>query len=136
MAYIHLYQGSGIASGDTSGVQISENTGISPLIVTLNATSNEVSSPIKLGIRCDSGYKTTGDTVITPTGISYDKWALAPDNSGSAGTFGAYGDPLTITSVIDATNTLFYVKAKATSNETPINDSSTDLVTTATIEAV
>jgi len=136
MAYIHVYQGASITSGGTEGTLVSEGTGLSPISVTLNATNNEVSSPIKLALRCETGYQTVGNTVITPTGTTASKWQLAPDNAGSAGTFGAYGDPLTISSVIGATNTLFWAKAKSTSDETPINDSSVDLEVTATIEAV
>jgi len=131
MSYIHIFQGA-VVAGTASGSQVSENTGNSPISVTLNATNSEISSPIKLGIRCDSGYTSVNNTVITPTGDSALKWALSLDGI----TFEAYGDPLTITSVIDATNTIFYAKAKSTSDETPINDTLTDLVVTATIGAV
>ena len=139
MAYIHMYQGNPTVAL-TDGTLISENTELNPISVTLNASNNEISSNIKLALRCDganppsapNGYATTGNTVITPTGDSALKWALSLDGV----TFGAYGDPLTITSVIDATNTIFYAKAKSTSDETPINDTSTDLVVTTTIGAV
>jgi len=131
MAYIHTYQGNptvGLADGNL----VSENSGLSPISITLNATNNEISDPIKLALRCETGYQTTGNIVITPTGTTSAKWALSLDGI----TFGAYGDPLTITSVIGATNTIFYSKAKSTSDETPTNDVSTDLVITSTIEAV
>lgn len=135
MAYIHTYQGT-VTSGGTDGTQVSENTGLAPIIVTLNATNNEESSAIKLAVRCESGYTTSGNTTITPTGTSSSKWALAPDNAGSPGTFGAYGAALTISSAIGATNQLFWAKAKATSDETPVNDATVDLVIAATIAAV
>ena len=143
MSYIHIYQGS-VVAGNTSGTQVSEGDSISPITCTLNATNNQVSDPIKLAIRCDganppdapNGYTTTTNTIITPTGTTYDKWALALDNSGSAGTFEAYGDPLTITDIIGTTNTIFWVKAKSISSETPINDVSTDLVVTTTIGVI
>ena len=131
MAYIHTYQGNptvGLADGNL----VSENSGLSPISITLNATNNEISDPIKLALRCETGYQTTGNIVITPTGTTSAKWALSLDGI----TFVAYGDPLTITSVIGATNTIFYSKAKSTSDETPTNDVSTDLVITSTIEAV
>lgn len=132
---IHVYQGS-VTSGGTDGTKVSEGTETAPIIVgPLNATNNEESSAIKLAIRCDTGYNSSGNTVITPTGTTADKWALAPDNEGVAGVFGAYGSALTISSVIGTTNTLFWVKAKALSTENPSNDASVDLVVNTTINA-
>ncbi|MFL0197394.1 hypothetical protein ACJDU8_17765 [Clostridium sp. WILCCON 0269] len=133
---IHVYQGS-VTSGGTDGIQVSEGTETSPIIVgPLNATNNEESAAIKLAIRCDAGYNTSGNTVITPTGTTADKWALAPDNAGVAGSFGAYGSALTISSVIGTTNTVFWVKAKAVSTESPSNDTSVDLVVSTAVNAV
>lgn len=133
---IHIYQGA-VTSGGTNGTQVSEGTETSPIIVgPLNATNNEESAAIKLAVRCDAGYNTSGNTVITPTGTTADKWALAPDNAGVAGSFGAYGSALTISSVVGTTNTLFWVKAKASNTENPVNDTSVDLVVSATINAV
>jgi len=131
MAYIHMYQGNPTVAL-TDGTLISENTELNPISVTLNASNNEISSNIKLALRCETGYLTVGDLIITPTGDSASKWTLSLDGV----TFGAYGDPLTITSVIDATNTIFYVKARATSDETPVNDVSTDLIVSCIIGAV
>ena len=131
MAYIHMYQGNPTVAL-TDGTLISENTELNPISVTLNASNNEISSNIKLALRCETGYLTVGDLIITPTGDSASKWALSLDGI----TFEAYGDPLTITSVIDATNTIFYVKARATSDETPVNDVSTDLIVSCIIGAV
>lgn len=107
-----------------------------PLSVTLNATNNEISTDQKLALRCETGYTTTGNTVITPTGTSAAKWALAPDNAGSPGTYGAYGAALTITDAIGATNKLFWAKAKSTSDEIPVNDITVNFNLTATIAAV
>lgn len=136
MANIHVYQGS-VTSGGTDGTQVSEGTGLAPIAVgPLKASINEESSPIKLAVRCDTDYETVGDTTITPTGTSSAKWALAPDNAGSAGSFGSYGAALTISSTIDDTNTIFWAKAKATSGEAIGNDTSVDLVVSATITAV
>ena len=132
MAYIHVYQGASITSGGTDGTQVSEGDSTSPISCVLNASNNEISSNIKLALRCETGYLTVGDLIITPTGDSASKWALSLDGI----TFEAYGDPLTITSVIDATNTIFYVKARATSDETPVNDVSTDLIVSCIIGAV
>jgi hypothetical protein len=135
---IHLYKGT-VTAGGTDGTLVSEDTELSPITVgPLNATINEESAAQKLAVRCDPGYLTRSgfNTTITPTGTFAAKWALAPDSSGSAGTFGAYGAVLTISSVINATNTLFWVKAKAESTETvPVNDTTVNLVVAATVAA-
>jgi hypothetical protein len=171
---------------------------------TINATTNEVSSSIKLALRCDTGYATLNNTTVTPvaafsftgdtqsgnasiinisidtknlgigqrvlgtnipagatiativssssitisvnctgtaTGVNITqgdpaKWALAPDNAGSPGTYGAYGAALTIASSIDGTNYIFWTKAKSTSDESPINDITISLQTSAQIQAI
>ena len=136
MAYIHLYKDNP-TSGGTDGTLVSEGDESSPVTVTLTVEDVDVESgAIKLALRCESGYQTSGDTTITPTGDNSDKWALAPDNGGSPGTFGSYGDPLTISDVVGDTNYIFWVKAKALASEDPQNDASVDLKIDATIEAV
>ena len=137
MADIHLYKGT-VTAGGTDGTLVSEEGAqTSPIeIGPLNATNNEVSTDQKLAIRCDTGFVTSGDTTITPTGTTAAKWALAPDDAGSAGTYGSYGAVLTVSSAIDATNTIFWAKAKATSDESPVNDVSVSLRVSAIIAAV
>lgn len=131
MSLIGIYFGT-VTAGGTDGTRASEGTGSTPITIgPLDTATNEESSAVKLAIRCDSGYAATGAT-ITPTGTTATKWALAPDSSGSAGTFGAYGAALTVGAVADS-NTLIWVKAKAASAETPVNDASVDLVIAATI---
>jgi hypothetical protein len=124
--YMHLYMNNPTAGG-TDGTDITEGSTLSPLKVVLNAIKNEESAAIKLGIRCESGYKTDAVTTITPTGTSSAMWALAQDNAGAAGTFGAYGAALTLASGIDTTNTIFWIKAKSVDTEDPINDTSVSL---------
>lgn len=127
MAYIHLYKGV-VTAGATDGTRVSEGNGATPLVVgPLNLTINEESTPIKLALRCDTGYITTGNSVLTPTGDSADKWTLALDAAGSPGVFGEYGSPLTISSAIGATNTIIWAKAKAASDEVVQDDTSVKL---------
>lgn len=131
MSLIGIYFGTVTAAG-TDGTRASEGTGATPITIgPLDTATNEESDPVKLAIRCDSGYAATG-TTVTPTGTSASKWALAPDDEGSAGTFGAYGAALSVGAVGDA-NTIIWAKAKAASAETPSNDTSVDLVIAATI---
>jgi len=127
--YIHAYKNNPTAGG-TDGTQVSEGTGLAPVDSgQLNATQNQESVALKLALRCDAGYQTAAgeDTTVTPVGTTADKWALAPDNAGAPGVWGAYGAALTIASVIGATNTIFWAKAKATADEEPANDDTVDL---------
>jgi len=70
MAYLHMY--SNPTSGGVDGTLISENTGLAPFTLTLNASNNEVSSATKLALRCETNFQTSSgtSTVITPTGKS------------------------------------------------------------------
>ena len=123
-----------VTAGGTDGTRASEGTGATPITIgPLDTATNEESSAVKLAIRCDSGYAAAAGATITPTGTTATKWALAPDNSGSAGTFGAYGAALEFASAIPDSNVLFWAKAKTVSTETPTNDTSVDLVIAATI---
>lgn len=131
MAYIHLYKDNPTAGG-TNGTLVSEGDGSSPVTVTLNATNNEESSAITLALRCESGYQTVGNTTITPTGTTASKWALSSNGI----SWSDYGSALIISTTIGATNTLIYTKAKASSDETPMNDTSVDFQIQATIGAV
>lgn len=131
MAYLHIYKNSPTA-GATDGTQVSEGDGTTPISVTLDTATNEVSAAITLAIRCETGYVTNASTTITPSGTSAASWALSADNV----TWGAYGAALTLASGLTAVNTLFYAKAKAVSSETPQTDETVDLtVACATIDA-
>ena len=136
MALIGIYFGEP-TPGDTDGTKASEGTGAAPITIgPLDTAANQESSPMKLAIRCDSGYTAAAGATIAISGTTAAKWALAPDADGSSGTFGAYGASLVISSAIVATNTLFWAKAKTESSESPLSDTSVDLVVTATISPV
>ena len=49
---------------------------------------------------------------------------------------GSYGNSLEITDEITSTGTTFYVKAKATDDEAPSNDTSVDIAISTVIAAV
>jgi hypothetical protein len=136
MSKIKIYKDNPTAGG-TNGTLVSSGTGLAPISTgVLRADLNEVSANIKLAVRCDSGYETSGNTTISLTGTTASKWSLAPDSSGSPGTWGAYGGSLTITSKVDSTNTIFWARAKATSDELPVNDTTVQLKAEAVISAV
>lgn len=101
-----------------------------PLVVgPLNASDNEVSAPIELKVKTDAGYVTRGNTVISFEGTTAAKWEVCDSQSGS------YASSLTISEVINNTGKTIYVKAKATSDEQPVNDKSVKIKTVATIAA-
>ena len=129
---IHIYKNNPTAGG-TDGTMVSEGTNGNPIIIgPLDASKNEESTPLTLGIRCDSGYATASNTVITPMGETANMWALSLDGV----TWQSYGAPLTITNFINATNTLIYCKAKTASNENPLNDISVKFKVDTTLSAV
>lgn len=120
--YIHVYKDS---------QQISEGDGSNPLVIgPLNASENQVSEPVELTIKTDAGFKTFGTTTISFTGTTNAKWMISKTQSGS------YTSSLEITDEITNTGTTFYVKAKATDDEAPSNDTSVDIAISTVIAAV
>lgn len=130
--YLHLYKGNPTAGG-VDGSQVSEGTGLNPIdMAALDSANNEIGVAIKLALRCDAGYNTSGNTTITPIGTTAADWALSADNI----TYGAYGAVLTITSVVGVVNTVIYAIPKSTLSDGPINDTSVDLQIAGLIVAV
>ena len=67
---IHLYKNNPTA-GTADGSPVSEGTGLNPIATTgLNSANNEESVAIKLALRCDAGYNTSGNITITPIGTT------------------------------------------------------------------
>ena len=128
-AYINLYTGT-VTAGGTDGTAVSTgDTETSPVSVTLNATNAETAI-VKCALRCETGYKTSGDTKITFTGTNAAKWQVAADNSYADATAAAaatFASTLTISTAIDATNTVVWLKALSSADESPANDTGTDL---------
>ena len=124
-------------AGETNGTLVSSGTNTDPIESgSLKANENEVGASIKLATRCDSGFQTEGDTVISIIDSeSVDKWSLAPDSGGSPGTWGGWGASLTISSTVGATNTIFWARARALDTEDPANDTSVQIRVAATIAA-
>ena len=119
-AYINLYKGNPTAGG-TDGTLVSlDGVGTSPISFTLNAATSE-SKTQKVALRCESGYQTTGDVEIYAYGQNEDMWQFCATESGT------YTSTLTISSTIDATNTVFWVKALSDNSEEPGVDTSVDI---------
>lgn len=125
-AYINVYKNNPTAGG-TDGTAVSiGGTYTDPISVSLNATNSE-SKKVKLAIRCESGYVTTSNTVIADSGDTNDRWKLCLTENGT------YTDSITISTAIDATNTIFWAQASSASTETPSTDRSVSLQVTTTI---
>lgn len=128
-AYINIYKNNPTAGG-TDGTAVSTDGAYSsPVTVTLDASQSE-SKKVKLAIRCETGYNTAGNTVISDNGDTNDRWKLCLTENGT------YTDSITIPSTIDDTNTIFYAQASSASTETPATDRTVSLRVATTILAV
>ena len=128
-AYINVYKNNPTA-GDTDGTCVStDGDYTSPISVTLNASQNE-SKKIKLAIRCESGYETVGNVEICDSGDTDDRWVFSATENGT------YSDSLTISSTVNATNTIFWSEASSDDSETPTTDRSVSILVEATVTAV
>ncbi len=128
-AYINLYMNNPTAGG-TDGTAIStDGTYTSPLTVSLDAAINE-SKTVKLAVRTETGYTTTGSTTISDNGDTNDRWKLCLTENGT------FTDSITISNAITNVNTVFYAKASSANTEVPSTDRSVSLRVAATIAAV
>ena len=128
-AYINLYMNNPTAGG-TDGTAIStDGTYTSPLTVSLDAAINE-SKTVKLAVRTETGYTTTGSTTISDNGDTNDRWKLCLTENGT------FTDSITISNAITNVNTVFYAKASSANTEGPSTDRSVSLRVAATIAAV
>lgn len=119
--YINIYMDNPTA-GEQDGTAVSlEDAGNAPLTAVLDASKNE-SKTLRCALRCQEGYRTAGETTLSFAGTTADKWSL------SATETGAFAATLKITESIGTGNTLFWVKASASSEEKPGTDTSVKLV--------
>ena len=121
--YIRLYNNNP-TSGDTDGQEVSrDGQNTNPVTAAnLNATLGSISEPIKLALRCLSGFRTRGVTTISLTGSTAHQWSLAPDVGGSPGSWNNWGQSLTINDVIKDKNTIFWIRARTDQSEPPMID--------------
>ena len=131
---IYKANGSGTPTINTrDGVALSNGDRTSTKTVRLNCLINEISTPDKMAIRCTNMYKTVDFTTVSIVGATADKWALALDAGGTPGTFGAWGDPLVLRNAITDTNTIFWLKARASISELPALDTCCTLEITCSV---
>ena len=122
MAYLHVYK---------DGVQISEGTGLAPLVVgPLNASESETSAAQEVVVKTDAGYTTCGNTTVSFEGTNAAKW------SACATADGAYSPTLVVSTPITNAGKSIYIKATSSSDEAPANDESVDIMIAATVAVV
>ena len=137
MAYINLYTNNPTAGGTDGTVVSLDGTQTSPISVTLDKTKAE-SKAIKCAIRCDTGYKTSGDVTISLSGTTASKWKLAKDSNyadaAAALTSAAWADSIVVSGVTTA-NTIFWAKAASSVDENTTKDTSVSIKASCTIES-
>lgn len=107
----------------------------------LRLDQNEVGDPIRLYAEADAGYEIT-DTKVQPVSANgpatTEQWSLALDDNGDPDTFEDWGDPLELGTVKNGAGgrVYFWVRARATDDETVKNDDSVVLEASGIAEAV
>ena len=119
--YFNLYKNNG-----STAISTGDNT--APLTFILDATNNEVGTDTLIA-RCEAGYQTSGTTTISITSDTGNHWGLSLDGT-------TWSDNIVFSDTITTADTSFFVKASATSDETPHNDTSTKIHVVTKIAAV
>lgn len=127
-AFINIYTGNPTENGTDGTIISTDGTQTAPLVVTLDASKNEVKKT-KLAIRCESGYQTTGNTVIQDNGDTNDRWKFSLTKNGT------FADSITIGGGIDTGNSIFYAQTSSSSLESPMRDTTVSIQVNTTIEA-
>lgn len=122
----------------TDGTLISENgTATSPITAILDASKNE-SVVIKLAARCVEGYETTSaGASLSVSGEHADRWQFCY-HANFTGDDAPSSDLFSSTCVlpkIGAKNVVFWVRAAATTEEKPVNDTDETIAVSARIVA-
>lgn len=127
-AYINVYKNNP-TEGATDGTAVStDGDNTSPIEFTLDASQNE-SATVKLAIRTESGYITTGNTTITDLNDTNDRLKLSLTENGG------FSDTITL-GTISAVNTIFWAQASSSSAENPQTDRSASFQINAVIASV
>ena len=128
-AYINVYKNNPTAGG-TDGTAVStggDNT--SPINFTLDASQNETQT-LKLAIRTQSGYVTTGTTTISDQNDTNDRLKLCWTENGT------FADSISTEDAITAVNKIFYAQASSAETENPTTDTSASFVVNCVIASV
>lgn len=114
---------------DTDGTEASENTQAYPVTAIVNTrVANHII--IKAALRCDAGYKTTGVTQISFTGLTAARWEIADDDSYAdeeQAELATFDEVLNISESIGDRNHIIWLKVSATADESAQVDTSVSI---------
>ena len=128
-AYINVYKNNP-TEGATDGTAVStDGDNTSPIEFTLDAEQNE-SETVKLAVRTESGYVTTGTTTIADLNDTNDRLKLCWTADGT------FADSITTANAISSVNTIFYAQASSSSTENPQTDRSASFQVSCVIASV
>lgn len=125
--WLNLYKNNP-TSGGTDGTAVSTGDNTAPVTFTLDASINDVQSDT-VALRCEQGYCTATDTTVSIMSDTANHWALSLDGTN-------WSDTIIIGSTISTVNSNFYVRANASSSETPQNDTGVKIRVQTKISAV
>lgn len=126
--YINIYMNNP-TEGLTDGTAVSTGGDFTaPISFTLDASQNE-SQKMKLAVRTESGYITTGNTTISDQNDTNDRLKLSLTENGN------FSDTITL-GTISAVNTIFWAQASSSSTEIPQTDRSASFQINAVIASV
>lgn len=126
--YINVYKNNPTA-GALDGTAVSTGDFSSPIEFVLDATQDDAQI-LKLAVRTESGYKTTGDVTISDQNDLNDRLKLCWTRNGT------FADSISTSDEITAANKLFYARAEASTNEHPQTDRSAKFKIDCVIAAV
>lgn len=127
--YINVFMDNPTA-GAKDGVYVSTNGAFTaPIEFVLDAAKNE-SQVVKLAVRTEAGYKTTGTTTITDKNDTDDRLKLCWTENGE------FADSISTAEEITNANKIFYAKASSSSSEDPQTDTSAKFLVDCVIASV
>ena len=126
--YLNIYKNNPTENGTDGTALSSDGKFTSPLSVELNASQSE-NKIVKLAIRTETGFKTSGETKISDANDTNDRWKFSLTEDGN------FEDSIIIADEITDKNKIFYAKVFSSNDELPGTDREVSLKVTAIIGA-
>ena len=126
--YLNIYKNNPTENGTDGTALSSDGKFTSPLSVELNASQSE-NKIVKLAIRTETGFKTSGETKIFDANDTNDRWKFSLTEDGN------FEDSIIIADEITDKNKIFYAKVSSANDELPGTDREVSLKVTAIIGA-
>lgn len=98
-------------------------------------TDLEEEDEVRLYLKCEAGLQLR-DIVIEPEGDTFDMWSLAPDDEGSPGQYGPWGEELEEAQVDEEERFYFWARARAEQGEDLRRDTSVTVKVEGLVEPV